>query len=172
MRSTIDTGRLSLVSITPDQLDGLVNGCTNLDGTAIPSRWLADNPAERDMVLFFAQRIREEPELAPWSFRLIVLRESATMIGHVGFHDLPIDGCLELGYTVLLPHRRCGYASEAVRALMDAAARDHGIHRFRLAISPTNGPSLAMADRLGFRHAGEQLDNVDGLELLYECSWP
>ena len=40
--------------------------------------------------------------------------------------------------------------------------------RFRASISPDNVASLAIASRFGFRHVGEQIDDVDGLELVFE----
>ena len=172
MQSTIDTERLRLVTLAAHDIDALLGGSSELRGIVIPSAWLRNNPDERAMLLYFAGRIRSSPELAPWRLRLMVCRADATMIGHVGFHDPPTDGRLELGYTVLEPHRRRGYASEAVTALMSAAASDHDVHRFRLAISPDNQPSLAMARNLGFDHVGDQIDEVDGLELLFERSWP
>ncbi len=79
---------------------------------------------------------------------------------------------LELGYTVLAAYRRQGYATEAIIALMEEASIEHGVHRFRLAISPTNAPSRALAIKLGFEVVGDQLDPDDGPELLYERHWP
>jgi len=35
-------------------------------------------------------------------------------------------------------------------------------------VAPTNGPSLAVLNRLGFRHIGEQMDEIDGRELIFE----
>jgi RimJ/RimL family protein N-acetyltransferase len=42
------------------------------------------------------------------------------------------------------------------------------VRLLRLSISPANAPSLAMAAKMGFRHAGEQVDEEDGLELILE----
>ena len=52
--------------------------------------------------------------------------------------------------TVLAEHRRRGYTTEAILGRMDAAGNEHGIHRFRLAISPANAPSRSLAERLRF----------------------
>ena len=55
------------------------------------------------------------------------------MLGHIGFHGRPDGrGAAELGYTVLPPFRRRGYALEAAQGLMDWAAREHGVRLFRL----------------------------------------
>ena len=69
-------------------------------------------------------------------------------------------------------YRRQGYAKEAVAALFDWAYRTHGIERFVASISPTNEPSLGLASQFGFVQVGEQMDDIDGLELVFETTWP
>ena len=40
----------------------------------------------------------------------------------------------------------------------------------RASIAPDNAPSLRIAERLGLRRVGEQIDEIDGLELVFERS--
>jgi RimJ/RimL family protein N-acetyltransferase len=100
------------------------------------------------------------------------------MIGHAGFHGPPgVNGrkdpeALEVGYTVFPPFRRQGYATEAVTALMDWAQGEKGIRRFIASVSPDNEPSLAMVRKLGFVQTGEQWDEEDGLELVFDLERP
>jgi RimJ/RimL family protein N-acetyltransferase len=56
--------------------------------------------------------------------------------------------------------------------MFDWAARTHGVGRFRASIAPDNEPSLALIDRLGFEQVGDQWDEEDGLELIFEGDWP
>ena len=96
------------------------------------------------------------------------------MVGHAGFHGPAgtngpqAPGALEIGYTVLPPFRGRGYATEAVVALMDWARSEHGIAVFIASVSPGNEPSLAIVRKLGFAQTGEQWDEEDGLELVFE----
>jgi RimJ/RimL family protein N-acetyltransferase len=46
-------------------------------------------------------------------------------------------------------------------------ATQQGVERFILSISPDNHPSTALARSFGFQQFGEQIDEEDGLELLY-----
>jgi [ribosomal protein S5]-alanine N-acetyltransferase len=95
------------------------------------------------------------------------------VIGSIGFHGPPDDqGRLEVGYSVDPDHRRQGYTSEAVRALFDWAHAAQGITTFVASISPDNEPSLRLAQGFGFRQVGEQIDEIDGLELVFETTWP
>lgn len=172
MQPIVVTARLRLVALGVAELDALLAGASEVAGVRIPPDWPHATPGEAAMLEFFAARMRAAPELAPWRVRLVVASATGAMVGHIGFHDPPEDGRLELGYTVLAAHRRNGYASEAIIGMMSAAAADHDVHRFRLAIGPGNSASLALAARLGFVEVGEQHDDVDGAELLFERTWP
>ena len=109
--------------------------------------------------------------------RAVILREPVrTMIGHAGFHGQPgVNGkqdpeAVELGYTIFEPHRGHGYATEAAQALMDWAREEKGISRFFASVAPDERPSLAIVRKLGFVQTGEQWDEEDGLELVFELS--
>jgi RimJ/RimL family protein N-acetyltransferase len=56
--------------------------------------------------------------------------------------------------------------------MFDWAAETHGIRRFIASISPANEPSLRLASGFGFVQTRSQMDDVDGLELVLETSWP
>jgi len=50
---------------------------------------------------------------------------------------------------------------------MDWAGTE-GVRQFVVSIGPWNEPSLAIARKLGFTQTGEQWDEEDGLELVFE----
>ena len=110
------------------------------------------------------------PDVTPWLLRALVLRDERTAVGFIGFHAAPDDrGMVEIGYEVLPAFRRCGYASEAAVAMMGWAARA-GARIVRACVSPDNAASLAMMPRHGFFQVGEQLDEEDGRELVFETA--
>ena len=137
-----------------------------------PAQGFPDDNLEGFLRLRLGQMERN-PDSQKWLVRALVLREDGTMVGHAGFHGPPgttgLDdpGKAEIGYTVFEPYRGRGYATEAAVALMDWAAGE-GIHRFVFSIGPWNEPSLAIARKLGFVQTGEQWDDEDGLEHVYE----
>jgi RimJ/RimL family protein N-acetyltransferase len=136
-------------------------------GLTLPSDW----PDEHDsrFLRLRLDQMRGDPSSQQWLVRAMVLRaQERPMVGHIGFHGSPETvGRAEMGYTVMPNHRRQGYATEAARALMDWAAREHGVQRFFVSIAPNNSSSLAMAAKLGFRQVGEQIDEEDGLEYVF-----
>lgn len=168
----IRTGRLSLVSLSPDAIVALLSGrsedAQSLIGASIPGGWPDEHDAR--FLRLRLDQMRVDPASQEWLARTIVLRDRKEMAGHAGFHGPPAGGCAEIGYTVFEPHRRRGYAEEAVRGLMDWAGNRHGVRRFRLSISPDNDASLALAAKLGFERTGEQQDPEDGLEYVFELS--
>jgi ribosomal-protein-alanine N-acetyltransferase len=127
-----------------------------------------------DLVDFLNYRIpalEADPTIQPWIGRVIVAtgpNGGREAIGTIGFHGPPDEhGRVEIGYSVEPSWRRRRVATECVAALL-AWAESQGIHRFRASVAPGNEPSLAIIGRLGFRGVGSQIDEIDGLELVFE----
>jgi len=148
-------------------LDGDLDRAAALIGALLPADW--PGRTARTMRWRLVQLDADPTEL-PWLLRAIVLREPVRqVVGHIGFHDPPRGrGEVEVGYTVEAAYRRQGYAFESVQALFGWAQREHGIHRFIASIAPDNEASLALARKLGFAQTGSQMDEEDGLELVFE----
>jgi [ribosomal protein S5]-alanine N-acetyltransferase len=173
---SIRTARLELVSMTVPFLEALAHGevaaATHEVRAVVPS-WL---PTQLEhFVQYRLAALRVDPSSRPWLGRSIVLTEddgTRRVIGTAGFHAPPdAQGRVEIGYRIDPAYRRQGYAIEAVRGLFDWAAAQ-GVYRFVASISPDNAASLALAAQLGFRKVGEQIDDIDGLEYVFETTWP
>jgi len=169
----IRSERLVLPLLSLDQLDRLAEG----DGASVgadleailPIPWL---DGVRWLAGMRARQLRLQPQDRPWLLRPILERTSTgelRAIGYLNFHAGPDEtGMVEIGYTLLPDARGQGYAIEAVRAALDWAAAVHGVHRFRASIAPDNERSKNLVAKLGFRQVGEQWDEIDGLELVFE----
>ena len=57
----------------------------------------------------------------------------------------------QIGYTLGRAHQRQGFATEAVRAVLDLAFRQQGLHRVSASVDADNLASLALLERLGLR---------------------
>jgi RimJ/RimL family protein N-acetyltransferase len=116
-----------------------------------------------------ATQLLEHPEDEPWVTGVIWDEDLGVAVGAAGFHGSPdADGMVEIGYSVDPAYRRRGYARAAFRALLDRAYADPAVTVFRTSISPDNEPSLALSDSFGLLPNGEQWDEEDGLELIFE----
>lgn len=116
-------------------------------------------------------QVREDPGVLRWLVRAVIDAESQDIVGHAGFHGPPDEaGMVEIGYTIEPAFRRRGYARATVAALIEYASNDPAVTRIRASVSPDNVASLATIRPFGFVHAGEQMDEIDGLELIFERS--
>jgi RimJ/RimL family protein N-acetyltransferase len=113
------------------------------------------------------KQMEDDPEAARWIVRAAV--SDGQVIGHGGYHGPPdANGMVEVGYTVDPRYRRQGYAKAILTALIERAESEPAVRVVRASISPTNAASLATIAGFGFLEAGEQWDEEDGLELLFE----
>lgn len=169
--SIVETERLRLVPLTREALDGMLAG----DGAAVAELLGVDPPPDWLTGEWYVFRLRrdqleQDPSELPWLLRGIVSRDDPPrVIGQIGFHQPPDgDGVVEVGYMVLPEYRRRGYAEEATRGLIAWAAGMPGVRGIRASVSPDNEPSLRLVDKLGFVQTGSQMDEIDGLELVFD----
>jgi RimJ/RimL family protein N-acetyltransferase len=162
--------RLRLIPMTPAfvqaVLDGKYEEAEGLLGIVIPRDWPGDD--DRYLHLWHKDMI-DAPLFAKWRARVIIPAEGeARMVGHAGFHGPPNEGdMVEMGYTIFPEFRGRGLATEAAQRLIDFA-KENGAKLIRASVSPDNAPSLAMTTKLGLVQIGEQMDEIDGLELVFE----
>jgi RimJ/RimL family protein N-acetyltransferase len=173
----IQTERLDLIPMSPAFLAASLAGeqaaAEQLIGLAIPPDWWAETHYWTRIRL---RELQADPDLQPWLTRAMGLRRERRMVGRIGFHSRPgadylanlSPGGVEFGYTVFPDFRRRGYAREASQGLMAWAQREHGVTRFVVSISPTNLPSLNLAQQLGFKRIGAHIDDQDGPEDIFE----
>lgn len=175
MADTIRAERLELVLMAPSFLEASLAGdqaaVTSLLGASIPEDWWKTT----DLMRLRLDQLRANMSLQPWLMRAIILRQERVMVGHIGFHSAPepdylqdiAPGGIELGYTIYEPFRRNGYAIEACQALMRWAHEYYDLRYFVLSISPTNTPSIRIAERFAFRKIATQIDPDDGPEDVF-----
>lgn len=114
-------------------------------------------------------QLAADPGSARWVVRQAVVGDGGLVVGHAGFHGPPDQaGMVEVGYSVAPEFRRQGYARAALAELLRRAAAEPAVTAVRAAISPGNAPSLATISGFGFAVVGEQWDEEDGRELLFE----
>lgn len=143
------------------------------------ARTLADNPHITPYVATAecsgvwrrrAAQIRAAPGDAVWVTRLVVDAGGA-VVGRAGFHGPPDGrGMVEVGYSIDPLCRRRGHARAALRIMLDAAAADPRVKVVRAAIQPSNAASRGVVAKYGFQEVGEQWDDEDGLETIWEVA--
>ena len=115
--------------------------------------------------------VQENPENIRWYYRMIVDRERNLAVGSVSFHGAPDErGMVEIGIGIAEAEQGNGFASEALFGMWNWAIRQPQVKYLRYTVSPTNEPSMAIIKKFEFPQIGEQIDEEDGLELVFEIS--
>ena len=121
-----------------------------------------------DLIELRLADLEANPRIAPWLLQAIVDRDTRAAVGFIGFHGPPDPrGMVEVGYEILPEFRRRGYAREALAAVEAFAARER-TRVVRASVSPRNTASIVLIECSGYVHVGEQIDEIDGRELVYE----
>jgi RimJ/RimL family protein N-acetyltransferase len=77
-------------------------------------------------------------------------------------------GMVEVGYSIDTAERRRGYARAALRWMLARAAAEPDVRVVRASVSPDNAVSRRLVLGHGFVEVGDQWDDEDGLEIMYE----
>lgn len=133
-----------------------------------PSAWLA-GPDNRSTWRRRARQTAADPAAAAWVTGIIWDERRGLAVGRAGFHGPPdAAGLVEIGYAVDPAYRRRGYARAALESLLRRASAEPAVSTVRLTITPDNTASNALAADYGFVRTGEQVDDEDGLEIIFE----
>ena len=116
-----------------------------------------------------ARQLADSPGDAGWVTQVIWDVDRQLAVRRAGFHGPPDDaGMVEIGYAVDPAFRRRGYARRPAHPAGAGPARTGRVTR--LSIGPGNTASRQLAGWYGFVQVDVQLDDEDGLELVYQRS--
>jgi RimJ/RimL family protein N-acetyltransferase len=115
-------------------------------------QWAVDYPFDGDLagIGAYLQAVKQHGEQRPFGYYKVSLRHDSTAIGGIGFKGPPQDGVVEVGYGLAPSARSNGYATEALRAIVDlAAALD--VTTIRADIDLDNVASQRVLEKAGFQ---------------------
>lgn len=165
------TQHVRIVHLTAPVFRALVNGDLAAANAVSPvplSAYFA-GPEWRGVWQMRSKQVEKDPASAEWVTGVIWDEQQQLTVGRAGYHGPPDpSGMVEIGYAVDPAYRRRGYARAALEALLQRAAREPQVHTVRVTISPDNIASHRLASQYGFTEVGEQWDDEDGLEVIYE----
>ena len=94
---------------------------------------------------------------AQWEWYAIWMIElkDGTHIGELCFKGLSEDGSTEIGYGIAEAHQNCGYATEAVSALVDWALEQPGVTSVTAQTEEANIASQKVLKKAGFMPTGK-----------------
>src|SRR5690349_682646 len=134
---------------------------SELLGVAVPPDW-PEFPEAFALPVSGAGSVGE-PEPNPWPGYLFLDRSKGVLIGNGGYSGEPNRaGEVEVGYEVAPAHRNLGYASEAVRALVDNALKVSGVTAVIAHTLAVENASVRVLRKVGFQWDGEMVSEDAG----------
>ena len=117
--------------------------------------WGPNTPEETEAVLQMRLRQQEAPDLSdPYSLA-VVLKETGKLIGVVSLYDIdPVNRSAGVGYCLNRAFWGQGYATEAVRAMLQFGFEELHLHRIYGTCRPENIGSWRVMEKVGMRREG------------------
>ena len=152
---TIQTERLRLVAGTASLVRAEIENreeFARLLGAFVPESWPPETLV--DALPVFRAELESNPDhVGWWCWYALASGDSAgehQLVGGVGLKGAPVDGVLEIGYSVL-PEFQCrGYATEMVHGLVEWAMSQPGVDRIIAQTEWANPASVRVLHKAGF----------------------
>ena len=133
-------------------------------GFSNPYKHLIEGPSP---LVHRIPRVKKDPAFA--EIGLVLAIANGEIIGSAGFHDFPDkNGMIEIGFGIVPERQRQGFGIELLHGMWRAIFERFDVKILRYTVSPENVASMHIINKLGFNLVGEQMDEDDGLELIYE----
>ena len=169
----IETARLELHHIAANELISLFEKPEDIwiykgKNFTNPHRELIDHSGP---LAFRVPQVKLDPGVNKWFVRWIVLKLRREIIGSTSFHGAPdTQGMIEIGLGIKQNFQNQGYGFEALAGMWSWASMHPEVKTLRYTVSADNAASIALVDKFGFHHVGQQMDEIDGPEEIYELS--
>jgi RimJ/RimL family protein N-acetyltransferase len=112
--------------------------------------------------IYFAELKQAQPGKPGEWFACAIERQSAPgIIGDCAFQIMAYDPLqAQIGYTLAREHWKQGYASEAVRGLLDYLFDEYNLHRITATCDVENIASYRLLERVGLRREAQLIENI------------
>jgi RimJ/RimL family protein N-acetyltransferase len=169
---SIRTQRLELRPLAAEAIEALLAGerarLTALTGADFPLP-VAPPPYMAESLPVVRDRLRANPEEGDWWNWLVIRQDNREAVGSVAFGGKPDPaGAVLLGYAMYPEREGKGYATEAVRAMVEWAFAQPGVRIVRALAPVWNTPAVHVAEKVGMRPVGSYEDDEVGEVLIYE----
>lgn len=137
----IETKRLKIYAASREQMDAFIAAQT-VDVLKVAYKEMLDG-------------CLSHPDQWDWYAIWMIELKDGTHIGELCFKGLSEEGTAELGYGIAEEHQGCGYATEAVTAIIDWALKQYEVKRIIAETEESNIASQNVLDKAGFVPTGE-----------------
>lgn len=143
MRNEVKTQRLRIVPLTTAQMEALAKHSQT------------DNHMEAAIREMYNGCVAHPNDRLWYTNWQIQLRSNGTSVGSLCFKGAPKNGAVEIGYGIDKPFQKQGYATEAVKGVMEWAFAQQGVYFVTAETEKENLASIQVLENNGFSYAGE-----------------
>lgn len=148
----LETERLLIRDLTLDDKQAVFNYRSDAEANKFQS-WIPETL--KDVEQFIERNNKEFNQPESWYQVLITEKDTKAVIGDIGIHFFGSENLqVELGITLNKDFQGRGYASEALKGVINFLFSDLKKHRVMASIDPENIDSLKLMERIGFRKEG------------------
>lgn len=148
----LETERLLIRDIILDDKHAIFNYRSDAEANKFQS-WIPETL--KDVEQFIERNNKEFNQPESWYQFLITEKDTKAVIGDIGIHFFGSENLqVELGITLNKDFQGRGYASEALKGVINFLFSDLKKHRIMASIDPENIDSLKLMERIGFRKEG------------------
>ncbi|QOR66230.1 GNAT family N-acetyltransferase [Cytobacillus suaedae] len=113
-----------------------------------------------DHVHFSLEEYEKDQSTLGWGVWFVQRLDTGETIGDIGFKGKPDpDGVVEVGYGIALNAHNKGYATEAVKALINWAFSTNKVTTIKAECLEDNFPSIKVLKKIGMKQTGKH-DNM------------
>jgi [ribosomal protein S5]-alanine N-acetyltransferase len=170
--TSVHTARLELTPLSAHAIEALIAGerpsLERITGAVFPDP-VAPPPYMAESLPIVGARLRTNPTESQWWNWLIARQDDGRAVGSVAFGGPPdARGAVLIGYAMYPGHEGLGYATEAVRALIQWAFAQPEVRTVRALAPVWNTPAVHVAEKVGMRPVASEEDDEVGEVLVYE----
>ncbi len=114
-----------------------------------------------DVIAFIEKTAKQINEAGTWFQLVIVEKGTQNVVGDIGVHFFDKENQqVEIGCTLNKHFQSKGYATEALKRVIDYLFKDLYKHRVITSIDPANTDSIRLVERIGFRKEAHFVESL------------
>lgn len=114
-----------------------------------------------DVATFIGKTAKQINEPDTWFQFVVIEKQTQKIIGDLGIHFFDEKNeQVEIGCTLSKDFQNKGYATEAVKRVIDYLFKDLHKHRIITSVDPDNRNSIRLVERIGFRKEAHFVESL------------
>jgi [ribosomal protein S5]-alanine N-acetyltransferase len=102
------------------------------------------------------EELKKDPSISGWGVWFVIDKQTDEIIGDMGFKGKPDDQkSVEIGYGIKPSEQNKGYATEALKCMIDWAFNSQSVNKIVAECLEDNSPSIRVLEKLNMANTGK-----------------